>query len=249
MIPRTSAAPGGLLEFDFPLLLSRFRMGVTKNQWESGIMRQLTFLGAIEVAAVAMFAVASPAVSFAEIPKGDIIIRLETVASGLTAPVSVTHAGGGSGRLFVVEQSGQIRIVQGDSILRIDVDSPPQAPLAYAIPPDNPFVGEPGVDEIYAFGLRNPYKFSFDDGPGGDGDPGVRRHGPVPVGDPAGVGHHQERRAGHASHPTDPGTARTAPIEIDRHAVPRIGGQGHRGTLRRRRRAAPLRIRRLSPSR
>ena len=55
------------------------------------------------------------------------------------------------------------------SILRIDVDSPPDAGLAYAIPPDNPFVGTAGVDEIYAYGLRNPYRFSFDDGPGGDG--------------------------------------------------------------------------------
>ncbi len=55
------------------------------------------------------------------------------------------------------------------SVLRIDVDSPPQPPLPYAIPPDNPFVGRPGVDEIYAYGLRNPYRFSFDDGPGGDG--------------------------------------------------------------------------------
>ncbi len=55
------------------------------------------------------------------------------------------------------------------SILRIDVDSPPDPGLAYAIPPDNPFVGTAGVDEIYAYGLRNPYRFSFDDGPGGDG--------------------------------------------------------------------------------
>ncbi|MHC4477068.1 MAG: PQQ-dependent sugar dehydrogenase [Planctomycetota bacterium] len=255
--------------------------------------------------------------SFAEIPKGDIVIKLETVATGLTAPVYATHADDGSGRLFIVEQSGQIRIVQNDvllptpfldiadklpalntffdergllglafhpdyetngrffvrygvprdgdpcepcfgtsrgchsevlaeysvsvadpnladptseiilftidepqfnhdagnvafgpdgflyftlgdgggahdgladsppshgpighgqnietalgAILRIDVDSQPQAPLAYAVPPDNPFVGQPGADEIYAYGMRNPYRFSFDDGPGGDG--------------------------------------------------------------------------------
>jgi glucose/arabinose dehydrogenase len=54
-------------------------------------------------------------------------------------------------------------------ILRIDVDAPPDPGLAYAIPADNPFVGTPGADEIYAYGMRNPYRFSFDDGPGGDG--------------------------------------------------------------------------------
>jgi hypothetical protein len=40
---------------------------------------------------------------------------------------------------------------------------------AYSIPGDNPFVGGPGLDEIWAFGFRNPFTFFFDDGPGGDG--------------------------------------------------------------------------------
>jgi glucose/arabinose dehydrogenase len=253
--------------------------------------------------------------ALAQIPQGEITINLEQVAAGLTSPVFATHAGDGSGRLFVVDQAGQIRIIQngvllpdpfldltseivqvnpffdergvlglafhpdyanndrffvryskprdgdpsepcfgtsrgcheevlaefsvsadpnvanpngnilfrvdepqfnhnsgqvafgpdgflyftlGDgggandslhdpalphgpigngqniethlgSILRIDVDSAPQPPLAYAIPPDNPFVAAAGQDEIYAYGFRNPYRFSFDDGPGGDG--------------------------------------------------------------------------------
>jgi glucose/arabinose dehydrogenase len=55
------------------------------------------------------------------------------------------------------------------AMLRIDVDAPPQAPLPYAIPADNPFVGRDGLDEIYAYGMRNPFRFAFDDGPGGDG--------------------------------------------------------------------------------
>jgi glucose/arabinose dehydrogenase len=55
------------------------------------------------------------------------------------------------------------------TVLRIDVDKRPDPGLPYAIPKDNPFVGRPGLDEIYAYGLRNPYRFSFDDGPGGDG--------------------------------------------------------------------------------
>ena len=32
----------------------------------------------------------------------------------------------------------------------------------YGIPPDNPFVGKTGRDEIYAYGFRNPFRFSFD---------------------------------------------------------------------------------------
>ncbi len=45
-------------------------------------------------------------------------------------------------------------------VLRLDVDS---AVDAYAIPPDNPFVDTPEArPEIWAFGLRNPWRFSFD---------------------------------------------------------------------------------------
>lgn len=46
-------------------------------------------------------------------------------------------------------------------MLRIDVDNP-QAPLAYGIPADNPFVGTANRGEIWTYGLRNPCKWSFD---------------------------------------------------------------------------------------
>ncbi len=205
------------------------------------------------------------------------VLNFNLIASGLTSPVAITHAGDGSGRLFITQQSGQVLIHNGTQLLstpfldisskvsfggergllsvafhpnypsngyfyvnytrksdgatviarysvsanpnvanttetvikviaqpasnhnggqlqfgpdgylyigmgdgggsgdpanyaqnptsllgkmlRIDVDggSP------YAIPPDNPFVGNPNVaDEIWAFGLRNPWRFSFD---------------------------------------------------------------------------------------
>ena len=47
--------------------------------------------------------------------------------------------------------------------LRIDVDRPDNAAgLLYSSPSGNPFVGRAGRDEIFAFGLRNPWRFSFD---------------------------------------------------------------------------------------
>jgi len=212
-------------------------------------------------------------------------VSLESVATGLESPVFVTHAGDGSGRLFIVEQAGRIKILRGGQllsqpyldiankvesggekgllglafhprfaenrrffvnyttrsggqlktviaeysastanadltettserilleiaqpfdnhnggnlafgpdgflyigtgdggsggdplgnaqnlgsllgkILRLDVDS--GAP--YGIPPDNPFTSTPGArPEIWAYGLRNPWRFSFDRGSG-----------------------------------------------------------------------------------
>src|SRR5262249_40112898 len=46
---------------------------------------------------------------------------------------------------------------------RIDVDARNSANGQYGVPEDNPFVGQNDkVPEIYAFGVRNPYSFSFD---------------------------------------------------------------------------------------
>lgn len=61
------------------------------------------------------------------------------------------------------------------SICRIDVDLDGNNPIEsnpdlpdgnYEIPNDNPFVGIDGLDEIYAYGLRNTWKFSFDNATG-----------------------------------------------------------------------------------
>ena len=58
------------------------------------------------------------------------------------------------------------------SIIRIDVDINGDNPLEtnpeepngrYEIPNDNPRVGQSGLDELYAWGIRNTWKFSFDE--------------------------------------------------------------------------------------
>lgn len=71
--------------------------------------------------------------------------------------------GGGAGDVHGTIGNGQDINTSLGSILRIDIDegSP------YAIPSDNPFIGINGLDEIYSFGFRNPWKFSFDNETGG----------------------------------------------------------------------------------
>ncbi len=58
-------------------------------------------------------------------------------------------------------------------ILRINPQDPDGAgPQTYTVPSDNPFMSDGTLGlkkEIYAYGLRNPWRFSFDTGPGGTG--------------------------------------------------------------------------------
>src|SRR5205809_249800 len=67
-------------------------------------------------------------------------------------------------------------------ILRIDVS----APGTYSSPPTNPFFGvTPGADEIFAYGFRNPWRFSFDPVTGvqwvGDVGQGAREEVDMPI--------------------------------------------------------------------
>jgi len=51
-------------------------------------------------------------------------------------------------------------------MLRVDVSVGDANPIGYQVPPDNPFVGGAPIaarPEIWAFGLRNPWRYSFDD--------------------------------------------------------------------------------------
>lgn len=86
-------------------------------------------------------------------PDGMLYIALGD--GGAADDQGVGHAAGGNGQDL---SDGNVL----GKILRIDPMGSNSANGQYGIPADNPFVGREGADEIYAYGLRNPYRFSFD---------------------------------------------------------------------------------------
>ncbi|HEU4318622.1 MAG TPA: PQQ-dependent sugar dehydrogenase [Acidimicrobiia bacterium] len=77
-----------------------------------------------------------------------------------------TGDGGGSGD---PQNNGQNKNTLLGAILRLDVDVdgfPSDGLRTYSNPSDNPFVGTDGADEIWVYGLRNPWRFWFDDDTG-----------------------------------------------------------------------------------
>ncbi|HSJ34615.1 MAG TPA: PQQ-dependent sugar dehydrogenase [Acidimicrobiia bacterium] len=111
--------------------------------------------------------------SFRTSPDPNVFAPAETVLLRVPQPATNHNGGhllfGPSGYLFVALGDGggsndtyanaQNSSTLPGSLLRLDVDS--RSP--YAIPGDNPFVGGPGRDEIWAVGLRNPWRIWFDE--------------------------------------------------------------------------------------
>lgn len=72
--------------------------------------------------------------------------------------------GDGGGGNDPSNNAQNINVLLG-KMIRIDINTPLGQTPAYNIPTDNPYAGStPGADEIFALGLRNPYRFSFDRG-------------------------------------------------------------------------------------
>lgn len=125
-------------------------------------------------------------VCYTGLPLGDITVarysrdpenpNLALPGSGLTIltiphPLGVHNGGtlrfGPDGYLYLGVGDGAIPQTNAQDIhlnlgkmLRIDVSNATES-VPYTIPPGNPFVGVDGNDEIWAIGLRNPWKFSF----------------------------------------------------------------------------------------
>jgi glucose/arabinose dehydrogenase len=108
-------------------------------------------------------------------------------------------------------------------ILRLDVDGddfPADANRNYAIPPDNPWVGVTGDDELWAFGLRNPFRASFDRATGdlyiGDVGQNTREEVDVhPAGSPYGSNYGWRLREGTIANPANGVGGPKPPFAID----------------------------------
>lgn len=85
------------------------------------------------------------------------------------------HNGGGTlfgpdGRLWIALGDGGNREEARRNAQRLDlllgkilrIEPTPEGESPYTVPETNPFVGRPGRDEIWSYGLRNPFRFSFD---------------------------------------------------------------------------------------
>jgi glucose/arabinose dehydrogenase len=76
------------------------------------------------------------------------------------------HGATGNGQNINTVHGSILRIDPVDPVLTPDSTDPVSANGKYRIPEDNPFVGTDGLDEIYAYGFRNPFIFSFDSATG-----------------------------------------------------------------------------------
>jgi glucose/arabinose dehydrogenase len=102
----------------------------------------------------------------------DIALTTETVLLSLDQPYANHNGGhlefGPDGYLYIgfgdggsgddPQNRSRNRWSLFGKMLRIDVDSTDP----YGIPADNPYVGNTGRDEVWAIGLRNPWRFAFD---------------------------------------------------------------------------------------
>jgi glucose/arabinose dehydrogenase len=126
-----------------------------------------------------------------------------------------TGDGGGANDPFEYAQDPQSLL---GKMLRLDIgpnfaaDSISVAGASYRIPADNPFVATAPRDEIWALGLRNPYRWSFDRATGAVwiadvGQNALEEIDYEPAGDPGGRNYGWDVMEGGSCNPNDPAPA------------------------------------------
>ena len=90
-----------------------------------------------------------------EIDQPDVRHNAGMLQFGPDGYLYISTGDGGAGGASVHGQDPNTLLA---AILRIDVNGADP----YAVPPDNPFVGGGGAPEVWAYGLRNPWRFSID---------------------------------------------------------------------------------------
>ena len=94
--------------------------------WDTGVSSLSISIkrgGLLAVALVMLLSAVLPAVAregtgrILQVGAGEVVLEFETVVEGLFQPVDVANAGDGSNRLFVVERTGTVRIVQEGTLL------------------------------------------------------------------------------------------------------------------------------------
>lgn len=105
----------------------------------------------------------APVVTPTPIPQGSLQIKLKAVATGLSSPLEITSANDGTNRLFIVEQTGQVRILQGkrlvatpflnvsNRLVTLMPDYDERGLLGFAFHPDFNNPSAPGYRKIYTY--------------------------------------------------------------------------------------------------
>jgi glucose/arabinose dehydrogenase len=132
-----------------------------------------TAVAALLAAAVAPHALGQADV-LPNIPRGNIAINLTPVATGLGAPDYAISAPGDTSRLFVVDQGGQLRVLQNGSMLptpALDISSRVAPPLVPSNANDERgFLGlafHPGFNDPNSVGYRTLYTYNSEPIPAG----------------------------------------------------------------------------------
>lgn len=154
----STSGEGGLLGVAFdPAYTSNGYFYVSYTGFDNGNFA--TIIERFSVSSDPNIAVATPAKRIIAIAQPDNNHNAGWIGFGPNDGYLYIPLGDGGGGHDIFDNGQELETLLG-SILRLDVNAPVLE--AYRIPADNPFVGQFGRDEIWAYGVRNPWRAGFD---------------------------------------------------------------------------------------